>query len=496
MPNPFGLIGGGLKRTGGLLGSGLQTLGRNFDKNAAGGIDIAMGDEYTPEMRRGMRGNAVMAMGQMLATQGRTPIQEGLQKGQQQALGAWKIGQERKQQKEGQAVAADVARQLSLGEGGGSQQAPTPINTAPVQNPGLAPGMPNIQTPPVAPPPDPAAMIKNEIAKITGQAKMFRNIAIKYGAIGNNKVADKYMADALDAEKLVQQYQLKLFEMAPQETGALTEAMVDGKRAYLQNVKGGAPKVFGGGTPLPQYENVNVKDKILRVDKTAAGPEGGYTIGRDPNDVIQAKIQQDTLNENIAENQRNFPLRERQVAASESQANTARGNLTVHQAQLEIAQAKEMRDAIVAKAPKTLSGDAAKTYAIASTMQPELQALRQAYVEQGVAASRGISKGTNRVLIDLVDSISDKIGRLRSGGAIGEVEAERFLSQIHHWTNSLPFSGPQDSIKGIDRLMRESQLVIQGIDPTGSMSGGKSAAPIKNENETDAELEKRGVKWK
>lgn len=469
MRNPIGLLGSGLQSAGGLLGRGLQAMGRNFDRNAIGGIDKAMGDEFTQDTRRGLRSNAIMALGQMLATQGRTPIQEGLQRGQEKTLGAWKIGRERRQEDENKRMWADMGQSMLGNEAGTNPPASTamvPVSSVPAVSSGRynpnAASMPGAGAPAVAAPVDPLAPLHQEIAQLTQirthAKQMMAQSLIKGNMAGYKMAADTYK----ETTDQLLKYQQEIRQSQPELHSIDKGVDASGNPVKMFVMKNGEVRTdprFGLSPDLMIIDRDGVKTLI---DKNATKPQDFSTVEGATN---QANRMQD-LSKHIWQREmdtKNYKLNARQTATGERNAGTSSflGTLAMMRENRE--GAKDLREQFT---PKPLSGEASKVNAIATTMEPELRALRGAYVLHGVNASRGISTGINRELVDLVGSISDKIGRLRSGGAISAEEADRFMSQIHHWTNSLPLSGPGASIKGIDRYLREAELVRQGIDPS------------------------------
>lgn len=124
--------------------------------------------------------------------------------------------------------------------------------------------------------------------------------------------------------------------------------------------------------------------------------------------------------------------------------------------------------------PSKLSGDAAKVQAIAQTMVPEINTLKQRFgfnpqtgqVDQGAykRALTGYLTGTDRELVKLVDQIADKVGRLRSGGAVNADEEERFKRQIASFLD-LPFGSASQAITALDGLSNEATQVSQSVNP-------------------------------
>ena len=111
---------------------------------------------------------------------------------------------------------------------------------------------------------------------------------------------------------------------------------------------------------------------------------------------------------------------------------------------------------------KALSGEASKLLSITETVQPEIQLLKDAFTKNYKTALLGITTGTNRELVKLVDQVADKVGRLRSGGAINTDEATRFKKQIASFMD-IPFGSSDSAIKALDGILAEAQSVASSI---------------------------------
>ena len=130
-----------------------------------------------------------------------------------------------------------------------------------------------------------------------------------------------------------------------------------------------------------------------------------------------------------------------------------------------------------AGAPKPLAGDTSKVFAIAQTIVPEINKLKDRFRSDFKGALSGYASGTDRELVKLIDNVADKVGRLRSGGAVNVDEEARFKRQIA----SLPdlfFADSGDAIAALDGLLLEANLVSQGIDPSGVRNSGTTPKPV------------------
>lgn len=127
-----------------------------------------------------------------------------------------------------------------------------------------------------------------------------------------------------------------------------------------------------------------------------------------------------------------------------------------------------------ASANKPLSAEAAKVSAIATTIKPEIEQLKDAFRQNYRGAVVGITTGVNRQLVKLVDQVADKVGRLRSGGAINKDEEARFKRQIASFMD-LGFGKAEDAIAALDGILNEADTVassMQAQGAIGSNSGG------------------------
>lgn len=126
---------------------------------------------------------------------------------------------------------------------------------------------------------------------------------------------------------------------------------------------------------------------------------------------------------------------------------------------------------------KPLSGEAAKTYSIASTLIPEVQQLKSRFTADYKGTVRKILTKTDPELNRLVDNAADKVGRLRSGGAVNKEEEARFKGQIARYTDVF-FGTPDATLNALDGLIAEASTVIGGLE--SGLSGAASAtSPLK-----------------
>lgn len=126
---------------------------------------------------------------------------------------------------------------------------------------------------------------------------------------------------------------------------------------------------------------------------------------------------------------------------------------------------KKRREAeIAATVNKALSGEASKVYAIATTMGEDIAKLRAGFKKDYRGAQRGILIGTDRDLRLAAERLADKVGRLRSGGAINKEEEARFMGQLASAAN-LAMGNSKASLNALDQIEEEAGIVARSIRP-------------------------------
>lgn len=128
---------------------------------------------------------------------------------------------------------------------------------------------------------------------------------------------------------------------------------------------------------------------------------------------------------------------------------------------------------------KPLSGDAAKVLSISTSLPSDVNQLKAAISANPRAAILGMLTGTDTNLARLLDGVADKVGRLRSGGAINTDEAASFKSQIARWTD-LPGGDPKPIIEALDRLINEANSITQSVNPNGQIGGSTGGDSLDN----------------
>ena len=115
---------------------------------------------------------------------------------------------------------------------------------------------------------------------------------------------------------------------------------------------------------------------------------------------------------------------------------------------------------------KGLSGDASKLLSISWTLQDDISAMNKAFQDNYEGAIAGMKSGTNKRLMDLADQIADKVGRLRSGGAVNADEEKRFMRLIATLRGAA-FSNASEAMQTLNSLAREGAIIAEAMDPGG-----------------------------
>jgi len=143
-----------------------------------------------------------------------------------------------------------------------------------------------------------------------------------------------------------------------------------------------------------------------------------------------------------------------------------------------------------------LSGEASKVLSVATTMLPELDKLEALFRDAYKTTVAGKVTGTNREVVRLIDNIADKVGRLRSGGAINKQEEERFLRQLGATPADLAFGTAEQAIEALRGVRAEAQMVSSRVSP--STAKPAATAPTAEPMAVGPNGEKivlRGGKW-
>lgn len=117
--------------------------------------------------------------------------------------------------------------------------------------------------------------------------------------------------------------------------------------------------------------------------------------------------------------------------------------------------------------PKPLSGDAAKLVSIAYTLPQDVESMKSAFIKDYSGSIASLKAGTNPNLEKIKSQIADKLGRLRSGGAVNIQEEARFDALIAK-VRDLAFTTQEEAIATLDDIAYEAQIIVEGIDRDGS----------------------------
>jgi hypothetical protein len=123
-----------------------------------------------------------------------------------------------------------------------------------------------------------------------------------------------------------------------------------------------------------------------------------------------------------------------------------------------------------AGAPKPLSGDAAKLSGYVSTLQTQGQVLKNLIQDNGIRWVTMEYKKGNPAVVNVIEDAADAKGRLRSGGAVNDQEAERFKQPFTGLGNVF-YADNKAALKAIDQVLAEADRVQAGM-------GGQTAPSV------------------
>jgi hypothetical protein len=172
------------------------------------------------------------------------------------------------------------------------------------------------------------------------------------------------------------------------------------------------------------------------------------------------------------EDQQKFDAVQKDLDRKASAANT--------QAQIGAANARAAADRavrlkaaeITAGKDKPLSGDAAKLYGITTTALSDIEKLKIAFGYDPTTgkvnprkysmALAAWSAQMDRTLVKLIDNIADKVGRIRSGGAVNPAEEKRFKGQLASYKD-LAFEDANNAIDTIGGIEAEFANTLEAL---------------------------------
>lgn len=116
---------------------------------------------------------------------------------------------------------------------------------------------------------------------------------------------------------------------------------------------------------------------------------------------------------------------------------------------------------------KRLSGEASKVVGIAQTILPEIEQIK-AIFKNGSFRSRAVDALTGRDanLARLIDRVSDKLGRIRSGGAINKDEAASFKAQMVRKMD-IYNNDSKPALEALDSIRDEAMAVLSAMKQDG-----------------------------
>lgn len=144
-------------------------------------------------------------------------------------------------------------------------------------------------------------------------------------------------------------------------------------------------------------------------------------------------------------------------------------------------------NAVKESTKKPLSGEASKLLSISSGLETDVNSIKAKIATQGYEKFlRGYITGTDRDTVKLLSRAADRIGRLRSGGAINKDEEARFISQFAS-KGDYAFGKDTDATSALDSILTEAQTVRSGIDPNNAYAQ-QIQTPQQPQNEFSAAL--------
>lgn len=108
------------------------------------------------------------------------------------------------------------------------------------------------------------------------------------------------------------------------------------------------------------------------------------------------------------------------------------------------------------------SGEAAKLRGIVNTLPSEIEQLRSILTGAGRVKMAEILSGADAATGRLIDQVADKVGRLRSGGAINKDEENRFKAQLLRKADLIT-GNTASALNALNGLEQEASQVAQGI---------------------------------
>lgn len=301
---------------------------------------------------------------------------------------------------------------------------------------------------------------QEDSAKVEAQGKGITNEQNEY-KLGREKLGDLYsrlsqIKDESTYYKVINQgFDDGVLDMQ------LAHELVD-HPFNLEEIQGLSQKM------LTDMQKLEIKEKIFTAQQKAK--TGPLEVSKLENDVASGKVDPVTglTRAQKADDDRAMEL----VGLQKDQLKeTKRHHQTTEWQADEKLKIDKIEKAAIGKG---MSQESAKVYAIAETMVPELEKLRDAIQQNPRMAIGGIITGTNPHLVRLAENAADKVGRLRSGGAVNPKEETRFMGQIARKMD-LASGDPGPAIEAINGLIEEAKTVKARMTP--GAAGAPSGAP-------------------
>lgn len=306
-----------------------------------------------------------------------------------------------------------------------------------------------------------------------------------YGATDAGQGEDPYSSEATD--KLLKAY---LDSIGPSDEEKAAQEKLDkltesASKTYVNTENQAIPMPFITGQLMNQQKQTALLSQplqaqmaALQASRTQANEANKFLLGRE--DERLASLRENATKNGFTLNQgeTRYDAQGRVIASSEAKADAASNPqrmLTPTEASaLGVPYGTTAGQAYGVNPVKTYGADTAKVLGIATTVVPEINQLKQVLQANYRGALTGIVTGTDRNLVKLVDQIADKIGRLRSGGAINKDEEMRFKRQVASLMD-IPFGDAAGAIAALDGLIAEANQVAGSIQqPQGGYSSSGS----------------------
>jgi hypothetical protein len=127
-------------------------------------------------------------------------------------------------------------------------------------------------------------------------------------------------------------------------------------------------------------------------------------------------------------------------------------------------------------APKGMSGDAAKLKGLVETLPGEANQLKTMIQQMGPRGFVLKFKAGDPSIGRIVDQVADKVGRLRSGGAVNKDEETRFKAQVARWSD-VAYGDDKAMLAALDGIINEAMITGKAMLPPAP-AGDPNSDPL------------------